>query len=90
MDQGDNNTKFFHRFANFRKKHNSIWDLKNVEVQWVSNQLEQEKETIVHFSILFKDLGSSIIASQLEVVKHFPSFFFCGGIEASWHSCHLI
>jgi hypothetical protein len=28
LQVGDNNTKFFHQYANFRKKLNTIWEIK--------------------------------------------------------------
>ena len=31
IEAGDNNTKFFHRFASHRRNQNTIWDIKNVE-----------------------------------------------------------
>jgi hypothetical protein len=31
----DENTNFFHHFTNHRKKHNTIWEMKDEEGTWV-------------------------------------------------------
>jgi len=54
---GDLNTRFFHKFANQRRIHNSIWDLKDDHGQVVSSQKDLGSTTLNHFKFVFNDPG---------------------------------
>lgn len=72
---GDQNTKIFHNFANQRRIQNSIWDIRGLEGDMVTNQHDLSVAATGYFSGVFKDLGSSRIGDQLKVIQHFPCLF---------------
>jgi hypothetical protein len=41
IKDGDNNTQFFHQFTNYRRNHNSIWEIKNGNGESVSSFKEK-------------------------------------------------
>jgi hypothetical protein len=43
LEAGDNNTKYFHQYANFKRNLNTIWDIKDEENQVVISFKEKEK-----------------------------------------------
>lgn len=49
LKEGDENSKFFHRFANGRKAINTIWELKDEQGHQVSNQGELAHLASSHF-----------------------------------------
>ena len=44
LTQGDNNTEFVHKYANYRRNLNTIWDLKDENGNVVSSQHDSEKK----------------------------------------------
>jgi len=55
---GDNNTKFFHAFANQRRINNSIWELNDGSGNRISAQSDLEKAANSHFQRMFQDPGN--------------------------------
>ena len=72
LQQGDNNTIFFHKFASFRKNVNTIWEIDLGEGNKVKSSKEIKDEVVLYFQALFKDPGSNEVIHQLEVVKNYP------------------
>jgi hypothetical protein len=75
IKQGDNNTKLFHVYADYRRKQNAIWDILTDGECWVSSSKDLHNEAIKYFSELFRDPGNDNIISQLCVVQQYPRFF---------------
>lgn len=70
LQQGDQNTRFFHRYASARKRGNSFQRLKNKEGEWVDTEDEIQGTITGYFSDLFK---SSVVNGKLtdrETVNH--------------------
>jgi len=72
--KGDQNTKFFHRFVNHRKKLNSIWDIAAKDGLLIQGHKLIEEEAVNYFGNLFNELGSNPILDQLHVIRLFPRF----------------
>jgi hypothetical protein len=56
LKEGDNNTKFFHHYANQRRNINSIWEIKNEEGNLVSSFQEKAEAGAKFFENLFSAL----------------------------------
>jgi hypothetical protein len=74
IQEGDNNTKYFHIFASFRRETNSIWEIKDDQGKKVTSFEEIADEGKNHFSNLFKEPVGCPIAKILKVINLFPSF----------------
>ena len=74
INQGGNNTKFFHKYAEHRKNINSIWELSSNRGKLYSHK-ELHESAMAHFEMLFKDLRGNNILHQLNVVQNYPIFF---------------
>jgi hypothetical protein len=61
LQVGDENTKFFHRYANCRKNINSIWKIDKGDGTWATNFKDMAFEGVNHFSSLFKISNSKIL-----------------------------
>jgi hypothetical protein len=74
LQEGDENTKFFHYFSNGRKLQDTIW---SVNIRDGSNTSSFEKislEGTTHFKSLFK-VGSKVnIDTVIRVASLFPRF----------------
>lgn len=71
VQEGDNNSKFFHEFGNQRRFTNSIWEIK-IEKGEISNDQKALRYTIVnHF------FSNSILkyGKSTSYYKEFPSLF---------------
>jgi hypothetical protein len=53
IKEGDNNTKFFHQFSNYRRNINSIWDMKNEDAMNISSFKEKAEAGVSYFKNLF-------------------------------------
>jgi hypothetical protein len=71
---GDNNTNFFHHYANFRRNINTIWDIKEENGEVVYTFKEKAELGIRHFKNLFYAQVRCPIQEILEVVQNFPQF----------------
>ena len=72
LAEGDNNTNFFHNYANHRRNVNTIIDIQD-ETGTMEKQF-QEKTTVAvkHFSTLFTKPTRCPVIEILEVLRHFP------------------
>jgi hypothetical protein len=74
IQEGDNNTKYFHKFASFRRMTNSIWEIKDDQGKKVTNFEEIVGAGKKNFSSLFKEPVGCPITEILKVINIFPSF----------------
>ena len=75
LQAGDENTKYFHNYANRRRISNSIWESKDDDVVIVTNQDLIKDRVVSYFSSIYKDPKNSNIDDQLKVLKLFLSMF---------------
>jgi len=75
VGNGDNNTNFFHKYVNYMRVHNSIWDIKDAQGEWVNNSRELDGVAKDYFEEVYKDSGSSDINSQMKILQYFPRLF---------------
>jgi hypothetical protein len=75
LKAGNNNTKYFHHFANLRKNINTIWDIKKEDGSLALSFEEKSKVGVHYFQNLFKATRGSPIQTILQVVKKFPRVF---------------
>jgi hypothetical protein len=71
LQDGDNNTKKNHHFANHRKKLNTIWEIKNEEDVLVSSFREKVESGVRFFENIFQSPRRFPIQEILEVVTKF-------------------
>eukprot|EP00253_Pinus_taeda_P004777 PITA_04777 len=74
LTEGDNNTKFFHKFANGRKAINTIWELHNAQGQLATTQQDLARLANEHFCNIYKAPRDVNILEIMGVEKHFPRF----------------
>jgi len=73
LKEGDNNTKFFHRYAQHRKARNTINDIKDINGVSVSSHEEMVDAGVDFFSSIFKEKSGYPIEEILQVVDLFPN-----------------
>ena len=73
LEEGNNNTKCFHHFANHRKVINTIWELKKIIGTSLNSQDMLLKEGHEFFKSLYLEPNHASIDDQLRVLKCFPS-----------------
>jgi hypothetical protein len=74
LQVGDENTKFFHRYANCRKNINSVWKIDKGDGTWATNFKDMAFEGVNHFSSLFKEDTHATIEEVIRLSNSFPSF----------------
>ena len=72
MVEGDQNTKFFHRYASHRKSINTIHEVRSSQGTWAKTFEEKIKAVVEHFQELFKEPAGCPISEMLEVLDLFP------------------
>ncbi|KAL8146232.1 hypothetical protein AgCh_004104 [Apium graveolens] len=70
LEEGDQNTRFFHKFASGRKKTNQICRLKDKHGEWKSNEVDIQEIIIDYFSELFTSLSNAGELSSGERVQN--------------------
>lgn len=75
LKECDNNTKFFHKYASYRKNLNSIQEIKDQNGQKVSSFEEIAEAREGFFSSLFKEPEGCPIAEILKVIDLFLGSF---------------
>jgi hypothetical protein len=75
IKQGDNNTKFFHQFATYRKNANTIWEIRASDDSMVRSFKANAKEGVRHFKSLFQEPDGCPIQEILEVISKFRPVF---------------
>jgi hypothetical protein len=65
---GDQNTKFFHNFASYRRNSKFVWELQDDEGQVHSGQENLKKVAYKHFKDFYKDPMGPSIREKVKVV----------------------
>lgn len=58
LNNGDKNTRFFHKFTEGRRKVNTIWELKDSKGNSINTQFDIKMEALNYFRDLYSDTGS--------------------------------
>jgi len=74
LSSGDDNTKFFHAYANGRKAANTIWSLTDDEGVTHSNFEDKARCGVNHFQNLFRAPNQANIAEVIRLAQKFPRF----------------
>ena len=72
IQQGDNNTHFFHIFSSYRRNFNDIWEIVKEGGTKVDSLQEIKSEAINYFQNLFSNNKVDDFIQQLEFVKNYP------------------
>jgi hypothetical protein len=75
IKEGDNNTKFFHQFANYRRNLNTIWEIKDEQGNVAVSFEDKENLGVNFFNNIFSAPPGCPIQEILEVVRKFPIVF---------------
>jgi len=75
IKEGDNNTKFFHQFANYRRNLNTIWEIRDELGNVIVSFEEKAKIEVNFFNNLFPAPPGCPIQEILEVVGKLPTVF---------------
>lgn len=59
LQEGDQNTMFFHKYASGRKKANQICKLKDKHGEWKENEVDIQEIIIDYFSELFTSVSNA-------------------------------
>jgi hypothetical protein len=81
LNEGDGNTKFFHKYANHGKVINTIWELNGSNGSNIRYFHDLSKDRVKYFENLFKDTEESCIVDQMRIVRSFPRVFNQESIE---------
>jgi hypothetical protein len=68
---GEKNTKYFHRFASFRRNKKHLWEVKDEYDQVHTEQEAIKAEALRHFISFYKDSHNSIV-DQIALVRLYP------------------
>jgi hypothetical protein len=68
---GDKNTKYFHRFASFRRNKKHLWEVKDETAQVHTGQEAIKTEALRHFNTFYKESNNSIV-DQIASVRLYP------------------
>lgn len=74
MASGDDNSKFFHAFANGRRTANTIWSLRDGQGEEFHYFDEKARIGVEHFQNLFKAPPQATIAKVISIAQLFPRF----------------
>jgi hypothetical protein len=74
LASGDNNTKFFHKYATFNRTRKHIWEISDSDGIKRTEQGELKDATTQYFKNLYKDPPSSNLAEQVLVNNLFTQF----------------
>eukprot|EP01018_Ginkgo_biloba_P032610 Gb_14068 [translate_table: standard] len=72
LQQGDQNTKYFHNYARFRENQYTIWELTGREGNKVRGFKDLAAFAVQHFNELFKEPDRINIGEIIKVVTYFP------------------
>eukprot|EP00253_Pinus_taeda_P023046 PITA_23046 len=75
LTEGDDNTNFYHKFANGRKAINSIWELRDEQNQQITSQRNLASSTIDHFKGIYRAPREANILEIMRMAEKFPRFF---------------
>jgi len=71
LQSGDNNTKFFHNYANFRRISKHIWEILDDSGKVIIGQENIKGEATNHFKDLYKEHVSSLPSEQVRIAALF-------------------
>jgi hypothetical protein len=74
LQAGDENSKFFHRYANGRKNINFVWKIDKGNNRWETNFKDIADEGVNYFSNLFKEDSRATIVEVIRLSNYFPNF----------------
>jgi hypothetical protein len=69
---GDKNTKFFHRFASFRRNKKHLWEVKDESDRVHTGQEAIKAEALRFFRSFYKDSAQNMIEDQIASVRLYP------------------
>jgi hypothetical protein len=72
IKSGDQNTKFFHKFASFRRNSKYLWEILGDQDQVYRGQDQIKLAALNHFKYFYKEQGGSSISEQVRVATLFP------------------
>ena len=72
VKSGDKNMSFFHKYANFRRITNAVWDIVGSDGQILNSQMDLDEVARLHFKHIFADPKVTNINTQLNLLKAFP------------------
>lgn len=72
---GDNNTKYFHRYASVQKWINAVWEMKNAGGEMIMGDHGLKDLAVEHFVGIFSKPSNPDLLGKLKVIKIFPRFF---------------
>jgi hypothetical protein len=72
IKSGDQNTKFFHHFASYRRNRKHIWELKSEDDVIISGQENLITEAHRFFKSSYSDSGLTNYIDQAAITGHFP------------------
>lgn len=75
LQDGNENTKFFHRYADCGKNINSVWKTKKDNDIWATNFNEIVIEGVKYFESIYKTKRQDIIVEFLRFFNTFPRIF---------------
>jgi hypothetical protein len=71
LQSGDNNTNFFHNFANYRRKSKHLWDILDESGDVVLGQENIKKEAVKYFKEMYKEQAPPTSNEQVRVAALF-------------------
>eukprot|EP00253_Pinus_taeda_P003262 PITA_03262 len=74
LSEGDNNTNFYHKFANGRKAINSIWELRDDHNHKITSQRNLASLAIEHFKGIYRAPREANILEIMRLAEKFPRF----------------
>lgn len=74
LKDGDNNNKFYHKFANGRKAINTIWELKNEHGKSIQTFQEMAALANSHFKGIYKAPPIATLEKVMRTAQIFPRF----------------
>lgn len=69
LSLGDQNNKFFHKYADYRRISNSIWSLNGPDGEIISSQQDLSVASINHFHSYYDEGQQGSIHDQLKIIK---------------------
>jgi hypothetical protein len=75
LNNGDKNTKFFHKYATQRRSQNTIWDIEDDVGVFIHPNYEIKKIALKHFKDQYSAIEAEDTCSQIKVLEHMPKFF---------------
>ena len=72
LEEGDRNTKYFHRFSSQRRSINNILEIRTDQGNLVISFLDKVQSAVDHFRTIFTEPEGFPITKIMEVIRLFP------------------